>query len=184
VNLSQAEEFLIHAVKYLFPAVAEGEGRGMPTAWGAEPLTSRIASPPNVLDPVWPDARGRRRELVVRPSHDSVPEAPRRDPRFGERLALVDALRLVTPHPRCSGGVAHQLSGATRRVRSRSGAARLALHRARLDGLRLRGPARSAGRGRGSGHVQSLGPLRPRRRRTASFRQQPHRSAAPSAKLP
>ncbi len=94
VNLSQAEEFLIHAVKYLFPAVAEGEGRGVPTAWGAEPLASRIASPPNVLDPVWPDAKGRRRGLVVRPLHDAVPEAARRDPRLGERLALVDALRL------------------------------------------------------------------------------------------
>lgn len=94
VNLSQAEEFLIHAVKYVFPAVAEGESRGVPTAWAAKPLASHIASPPNVLDPVWPDARGRRRGLVVRPLHDSVPEAARRDPRLGERLALVDALRL------------------------------------------------------------------------------------------
>jgi DNA-binding transcriptional MocR family regulator len=94
VNLSQAEEFLIHAVKYLFPAVEEGESRGVPTAWGAEPLASRIASPPGTLDPVWPDAKGHRRGLAVHPLHGSVPEAARRDPKLGERLALVDALRL------------------------------------------------------------------------------------------
>jgi DNA-binding transcriptional MocR family regulator len=94
VNLSQAEEFLIHAVKYMFPAREEGESRGVPTAWAAEPLASRIASPPSTLDPVWPDAKGHQRGLVVRPLHDSVPEAARRDPELGERLALVDALRL------------------------------------------------------------------------------------------
>src|SRR3954466_7858655 len=29
VNVSQAEEFLVHAVKYMFPAVEEGESRGV-----------------------------------------------------------------------------------------------------------------------------------------------------------
>jgi hypothetical protein len=83
-----------HAVKYMFPAVEAGESRGVATAWGAEPLASRIASPPITLDPVWPDAKGRRRGLAVRSLHHPVPEAARRDPRLGERLALVDALRL------------------------------------------------------------------------------------------
>jgi hypothetical protein len=94
VNLSQAEEFLVHAVKYMFPAVLEGESRGVPTAWAAEPLASRIASPPGALAPVWPDAKGRQRGLVVRPLHVAAPEAARRDPKLGEHLALVDALRL------------------------------------------------------------------------------------------
>lgn len=94
VNLSQAEEFLLHAVKYVFPAVLEGESRGMPTAWAAEPLASHIASPAGSLPPVWPDARGRQRGLVLRPLHEAVPEAARRDPALGERLALVDALRV------------------------------------------------------------------------------------------
>lgn len=46
VNLSHAEEFLIHGVKYVFPARIEGESRGVPTAWAAEPLVQRISSPP------------------------------------------------------------------------------------------------------------------------------------------
>lgn len=94
VNLSQTEEFVIHAVKYMFPAVLEGESRGVPTAWAAEPLASRIASPPSALAPVWPDANGLQRGLAVRPLHGAATEAARQDPKLGERLALVDALRL------------------------------------------------------------------------------------------
>lgn len=94
VNISQAEEFLVHAVKYVFPAIVEGESRGVPTAWAAPPLSDHIASPPDSLPPVWPDSRGHMRGLALRPLHEAVPAAARRDPGLGERLALVDALRL------------------------------------------------------------------------------------------
>jgi DNA-binding transcriptional MocR family regulator len=93
VNLTQAEEFLVHAVKYVFPAAVEGESRGIPTAWAAQPLVDRIASSES-LPPVWPDPRGRVRGLALRPLHEAVPAAARRDPELGERLALVDGLRL------------------------------------------------------------------------------------------
>jgi hypothetical protein len=78
----------------MFPAVLAGESRGVPTAWAAEPLVDHIASPPSELAPVWPDPKGRQRGLALRPLHDAVPEAARRDPALGEALALVDALRL------------------------------------------------------------------------------------------
>ena len=94
INVSQAEEFLIHAVKYLFPAVLEGESRGMPTAWAAAPLSGQVASSPDELAPVWPDALSDRRGLALRPLHPAVPAAARRDPALAERLALVDALRV------------------------------------------------------------------------------------------
>lgn len=93
-NMGQAEEFLIHGLRYVFPARLEGESRGVPTAWAAEPLAQKISSPPGDLPPVWPDARGRQRGLAVQPLHASVVEAARRDPELGERLALVDAIRL------------------------------------------------------------------------------------------
>lgn len=66
----------------------------MPTAWAAEPLLGRIASQPGELPPVWPDAHAASRGLALRPLHQAAPEAARRDPQLGERLALVDALRL------------------------------------------------------------------------------------------
>ncbi len=94
VNISQAEEFLIHGMRYVFPGVLAGETRGIPTAWAAEPLSQQVSSGVGELPPVWPDSRGDRRGLGLRPLHQSVVEAARRDPSLGERLALADALRL------------------------------------------------------------------------------------------
>lgn len=48
VNASQAEEFLVHGLRYVFPAVLEGESRGVPTAWAAESLAG--GSPPRPAD--------------------------------------------------------------------------------------------------------------------------------------
>lgn len=98
VNIPQAEEFLIHGLRYVFPARMEGPTLGVPTAWAAPPLAGRIVTSREELPPVWPDALGERRGLAVRPLHPSVVEATRRDPALGERLALLDALRLGGPH--------------------------------------------------------------------------------------
>jgi hypothetical protein len=92
-NLSQAEEFLVHAVKYIFPPEMNGETRGVPTAWAAPPLSDQLA-PPSDLPPVWPDPQGRARGIAVTPLHPAVPELARRDPELAERLALIDAIRM------------------------------------------------------------------------------------------
>ena len=97
VNIPQAEEFLIHGLRYVFPGRMEGPSLGMPTAWAAPPLNGRIVTSPEELPPVWPDAMGERRGLAVRPLHPSAVEATRRDRGLGERLALLDALRLGGP---------------------------------------------------------------------------------------
>ena len=115
VNLAQAEEFVVHGLRYVFPPVVGGETRGVPTAWAAEPLASRIVSPPGELPPVWPQARGRVRGLALRPLHDAVPEAARRDPVLAERLALVDGLRLGDARIR---GVAAELLAGNLRERT------------------------------------------------------------------
>ncbi len=93
VNLAQAEEFLEHGMKYVFPPVRGGETRGVPTAWAASPLAGELA-PSRDLPPVWPDPMGRVRGIALVPLHDSVSEIARRDPALAERLALVDAMRL------------------------------------------------------------------------------------------
>jgi hypothetical protein len=94
VNISQSEEFLIHGLRYAFPARLEGQTLGIPTAWAAEPLASHIVSSADELPPVWPDAMSELKGLALPPLHGSVVEAARRDPAVGERLALVDALRV------------------------------------------------------------------------------------------
>lgn len=92
-NLGQAEEFLVHAVKYLFPPQLGGETRGIPTAWAARPLADDLA-PQSDLPPVWPDPEGGQRGIALTPLHRAVPDLALRDPALGERLALLDAIRL------------------------------------------------------------------------------------------
>jgi len=93
VNVGQAEEFLVHAVKYVFPPVFGGQSRGVPTAWAAAPLVEQLAGstdPP----PVWPDALGVQRGIALQPLHPAAPSIAREDPALGELLALIDALRI------------------------------------------------------------------------------------------
>ncbi len=86
-----AEEFLVHAVKYLFPAERGSETRGVPAAWAAPPLSSEMAD--DALPPVWPHPSGKRRGIALKPLHPTVPELALGDAEVGRRLALVDAIR-------------------------------------------------------------------------------------------
>lgn len=92
VHEPNAEEFLIHAVKFSFPAKLGSEVRGVPTSWAADPLKGELADYPG-LPVVWPYALGKVRGLALEPLHPMVPEAALADPELWQRLALVDALR-------------------------------------------------------------------------------------------
>jgi hypothetical protein len=86
------QEFLIHGLKYVFPADRGELTRGVPTSYAAEPLRSLIAQgsePP----PVWPCAEGTARGLSFSPLYKTVPQAALRDVALYELLALADALR-------------------------------------------------------------------------------------------
>lgn len=86
-------EFLIHALKYVFPFTMGEVSRGMPTGYAAEPLRDQFLSGEGELVPVWPDARGTVRGLAVAPLYKTVPMAARKDDRLYEYLVLVDAVR-------------------------------------------------------------------------------------------
>lgn len=92
VYRAAAEEFLIHAAKFSFPARWGSEVRGVPTSWAAEPLKEELAESGG-LPPVWPYATGTVRGLGLEPLHAMVPKAALADRGLWERLALVDALR-------------------------------------------------------------------------------------------
>jgi hypothetical protein len=89
---AQAEEFLVHSVKFNFPARWGSEARGIPTSWAAEPLKGELAESAG-LPPIWPYSKGEVRGLEFEPLHPMVPQAALADPELGRRLALVDALR-------------------------------------------------------------------------------------------
>ena len=87
-----AEEFLLHGMRFVFPARTQGEVRGDPTAWAASPLKELLTSS-DPLPPVWPAADGATRGLALEPLHTGAVSAARRSSITAERLALLDALR-------------------------------------------------------------------------------------------
>lgn len=93
-RIQALREYLIHGVKYAFPAHRGAPSRGMPTSYAASPLKEHFASgETKELPPVWPDPEGKIRGYSLEPLFRSVPYAARRDPQLYELLALVDALR-------------------------------------------------------------------------------------------
>jgi hypothetical protein len=91
-NISALEEFLIHGLKYAFPAEHGEVTRGIPTSYAAEPLKSEV-SMSNDLPPVWPWHEGNTRGVGLEPLYKSVPQAALRDSNLYQFLALVDAIR-------------------------------------------------------------------------------------------
>jgi hypothetical protein len=91
-NISALEEFLIHGLKYAFPAEHGEVTRGIPTSYAAEPLKSEV-SMSNDLPPVWPWREGNTRGVGLEPLYKSVPQAALRDSNLYQFLALVDAIR-------------------------------------------------------------------------------------------
>ncbi|MFM7244702.1 MAG: hypothetical protein ACKO40_11115, partial [Planctomycetaceae bacterium] len=85
-------EFLIHGVRYAFPADRGRQVRGMPTAHAAPPLSAHIhlgTEPP----PVWPDPKGDVRGESFSPLYPGAPAAARADLKFYQCLSLIDAIR-------------------------------------------------------------------------------------------
>ncbi|HEV8361876.1 MAG TPA: hypothetical protein VGQ52_00035 [Gemmatimonadaceae bacterium] len=90
--LRAVEEFLIHGVKYAFPAQRGEPTRGVPTAHAAPPLSQHFSAG-SELPPVWPSPDGQVRGTTLEPLHRVVPAVVMKDPALYEILALLDALR-------------------------------------------------------------------------------------------
>lgn len=90
--IEPVQEFLLHGMKYAFPAKRGEVTRGMPTSYAAPPLNKRI-QPGSELPPVWPFAEGKQRGVTLEPLYKTVPAAALRDSFLYELLALIDALR-------------------------------------------------------------------------------------------
>jgi hypothetical protein len=91
-NIAALEEFLVHGLKYVFPAERGQLTRGVATSYGAAPMRSVIASGSDPI-PVWPYESGKQRGVAFAPLYKTAPIAALRDESFYEYLVLVDALR-------------------------------------------------------------------------------------------
>jgi len=93
LNKVQASEFLLHSVKFLWPARLGGEARGIPTAWDA-PVFEKDFERNVGVRMVWPHPYGEARGIALVPIHRLMPEVARQDPDMYERFALLDGLRI------------------------------------------------------------------------------------------
>jgi hypothetical protein len=92
LNRSALLEFLLHGIRYVFPAEKGAMTRGVLTAYAMAPLNKLVVDsgePP----PVWPYPDGPARGFAFAPLHKNVPQASLKNERFHQLLALVDALR-------------------------------------------------------------------------------------------
>jgi hypothetical protein len=86
-------EFLIHGVKYAYPAEIGIRERGIPTSHSAPILKDEIISGEEDAY-VWPYAKGNMRGTAVKPLSENAPKAVLKDDRLYDLLALVDAIRI------------------------------------------------------------------------------------------
>ena len=88
------KEYLLHGVKYAFPASRGTMTRGMPTSYAASTLKEHfVVNDAKDVPPVWPDPEGKVRGYALEPLFPSVPYAAKQDQQLYELMVLVDALR-------------------------------------------------------------------------------------------
>lgn len=85
-------EFLVHGARYAFPAQLGPVKRGVPTAYGAEPLASQLQNSGDV--PVWAHPEGSARGPSISPIYRTAPQAALADSALHRLLALLDGLRI------------------------------------------------------------------------------------------
>ena len=71
---SAMEEFLIHGLKYCFPAELGQVTRGVPTAHAAPPLADKVVSNNKEIY-VWPHPQGKKRGISIKPLYKTAPDA-------------------------------------------------------------------------------------------------------------
>lgn len=84
-------ELLLHGIRFVFYAHLGPEGRGVPTAHAAPPLSEEILADTAY---VWPSANGSVRGTTLTPLYPGAPGTARSAPRVYRALALIDAIRV------------------------------------------------------------------------------------------
>ena len=97
-------EFLLHGLRYAFPASPGPLTVGLPTSASAPPLRERILQAPDETT-VWSWGPGEVPGHAIEPLYRTVPEAAADDPALHELLALADAIRVGRARERRLAGL-------------------------------------------------------------------------------
>ncbi len=104
-NPRALSEFLVHGLRYVFPAAKGHLSMGVPTAYSAPPLSAEV----DALDVVVWSAPSHPRAVhgfSLAPLYPAAPVLLERSPRTYQLVAIADALRLGDPRTRLSARAA------------------------------------------------------------------------------
>lgn len=93
VNRTAALEFIVHAVKYVFPAELGALTIGVPTAISC-PIHEKMVVQDGTDVFVWPSAKGTKRGQMIKPLYPALAEAAVNDPEFYGLMAAIEILRV------------------------------------------------------------------------------------------
>lgn len=93
VNRTAALEFIIHAVKYVFPIELGSLAMGVPTAISAPSHKDYVVKNGDDIY-VWPLLKGSTRGQVIVPLYPKLAEAALKDNEFYEMMSAVEILRM------------------------------------------------------------------------------------------
>lgn len=97
------QEFLVHGVRFTFPAMHGPERAGLPTGWTHPAIAALFADGNARPSLVWASDRGTAHGELMVPLFPNVPAVAMRDPRLHELLALVDLMRTGNVRERAIG---------------------------------------------------------------------------------
>lgn len=93
VNRTAALEFILHAIKYVFPIELGSLAAGVPTAISAPAhKDSVVQSGDDVF--VWPSLKGKVRGQVIMPFYPKLAEAALKDEEFYDMMSAIEILRM------------------------------------------------------------------------------------------
>lgn len=93
-NLTALREFLVHGLKYVWPAERGAVARGIPTATSVSTIAAVLNVPAPAMPLIWPKPDGTVRGETIEPLYPRVVSLCASDTELHEWLALIDILRL------------------------------------------------------------------------------------------
>ncbi len=95
VRRGELTEFIVHGIRYAFPAVRGAVVRGVPTSIAVQPLRDMFAGAGEVplRTPVWAHHEGTVLGYSIDPLYKTVPDVAPKLKNFYTLLALTDAMR-------------------------------------------------------------------------------------------
>lgn len=93
VNRSAALEFILHAIKYIFPVEIGALTIGVPTAFSSPMHEKMVVKDVNDIY-VWPSINGNKRGQMIKPLYPELGDAALEDVEFYGLMSAIEILRI------------------------------------------------------------------------------------------